>query len=301
MAKKSKWFRVAVEGATTDGRELTAQDLKDMAETYNRDTYGARVNLEHYRGLIAGTPFDMLGDVLALKTQDDDIQIGGKSQKRTALYAEIQPLDNLITMNKAGQKIFTSIEMQPDFAKTGKAGLVGLAVTDTPASLGTEILQFSSKNPAFFASRKQAQGNVFTEALETSIEFVDDQPSETGSALEAVTTFFRKLSGAFPEKSQTSERPTLDDPKPEGVDAPSGGGAGEAVKGEEFSMKDVAKNIADFTTNVSKTLETLTGQIKKTNEDFAALKQQVEDQPDPSHRRRPPVSGDTGQSGNIIY
>lgn len=41
-------------------------------------------------------------------------------------------------MNKAAQKVYTSMEIQPNFANTGKCYLVGLAVTDDPASLGTE-------------------------------------------------------------------------------------------------------------------------------------------------------------------
>ena len=37
-------------------------------------------------------------------------------------------------MNKAAQKVYTSMEIQPNFANTGKCYLVGLAVTDDPAS-----------------------------------------------------------------------------------------------------------------------------------------------------------------------
>lgn len=39
----SKFFRVAVEGATTDGRQIERQWLVDAAETYSQNTYGARV------------------------------------------------------------------------------------------------------------------------------------------------------------------------------------------------------------------------------------------------------------------
>ena len=45
---RSKFFRVAVEGATTDGRTIERQWLVDAAETYNPNTYGARVWLEHF-------------------------------------------------------------------------------------------------------------------------------------------------------------------------------------------------------------------------------------------------------------
>jgi hypothetical protein len=36
------------------------------------------------------------------------------------------------------------MEVSTSFADTGKAYLVGLAATDDPASLGTEMLQFSA-------------------------------------------------------------------------------------------------------------------------------------------------------------
>ncbi|HBA8284312.1 TPA: hypothetical protein J1088_003154 [Escherichia coli] len=45
-----------------------------------------------------------------------------------ALFAKITPTDDLIAMNKAAQKVYTSMEIQPNFANTGKCYLVGLAV-----------------------------------------------------------------------------------------------------------------------------------------------------------------------------
>ncbi len=69
---------------------------------------------------------------------DDDSALKGK----WALFAKITPTDDLIAMNKAAQKVYTSMEIQPNFANTGKCYLVGLAVTDDPASLGTEYTEF---------------------------------------------------------------------------------------------------------------------------------------------------------------
>jgi hypothetical protein len=48
-------------------------------------------------------------------------------------------------MVRAGQKVYTSMEIRPNFANSGKCYLVGLAVTDDPASLGTEYLEFCSR------------------------------------------------------------------------------------------------------------------------------------------------------------
>ena len=84
--------------------------------------------------------FKRYGDVAELKAEkiDDDSALKGK----WALFAKITPTDDLIAMNKAAQKVYTSMEIQPNFANTGKCYLVGLAVTDDPASLGTEYTEF---------------------------------------------------------------------------------------------------------------------------------------------------------------
>ncbi|HAZ7437786.1 TPA: GPO family capsid scaffolding protein, partial [Escherichia coli] len=140
MAKKaSKFFRIGVEGDTCDGRVISAQDIQEMAETFDPRVYGCRINLEHLRGILPDGIFKRYGDVIELKAEkiDDDSALKGK----WALFAKITPTDDLIAMNKAAQKVYTSMEIQPNFANTGKCYLVGLAVTDDPASLGTEYLE----------------------------------------------------------------------------------------------------------------------------------------------------------------
>jgi hypothetical protein len=183
---KTRFFCVAVEGATaTDGRTIEASWLRDIAATYNPATYGARINLEHIKGFSPDSPFKAYGDVLAVKVDFKDIEVGGKMEKRLALFAQLAPTAELVAMTKAKQKIYTSIEVAPNFANSGKAGLVGLAATDNPASLGTDILEFSaSADPkaagvkAMFDSRKSSPGNVFSAALETSFEMEAEVESE---------------------------------------------------------------------------------------------------------------------------
>lgn len=169
-ASTSKWFRVAVEGATTDGRAISRDWITQMARQYNRKVFGARVNLEHIRGLLPDGPFQAYGDVMALEARDETGEFTGK----LGLYAQIAPTPPLVAMTKAKQKIYTSIEVDPSFADTKQAYLVGLAVTDSPASLGNEMLTFSATqegdaNP--LASRKQSPHNLFTAAAETAIVF----------------------------------------------------------------------------------------------------------------------------------
>lgn len=60
--QRSKFFRVAVEGATTDGRQIERQWLVDAAETYSQNTYGARVWIEHMRSMLPDSPFRAYGD-----------------------------------------------------------------------------------------------------------------------------------------------------------------------------------------------------------------------------------------------
>ena len=188
---KSNWFRVAVAGDTTDGREIQPEWIIQMAESYNPNTYGARVNVEHIRSAFPDSSFGAYGDVLAVKTEK--VEIDG--EQKDALFVQIKPNANLIELNKRGQKVYSSIEVDRNFAKTGKAYLVGLAVTDSPASLGTEMLQFASTakvNP--LADRKQNPDNIFTASQEVSLEFeeVKEQKSFTGDLVEKVKNLFKK-------------------------------------------------------------------------------------------------------------
>lgn len=169
--EKTKFFRIAKEGATTDGRVIERDWLEQMAANYDPvNTYGARINLEHFRGVVPDGPFKAYGDVLALETRDE-------ADGKLGLYAQIKPTADLVAMTKAGQKIYTSCEINPSFADTGEAYLVGLAVTDNPASLGTEILAFAAKNPAAspLAKKKQDPANLFSAASE---ELVLDMESK---------------------------------------------------------------------------------------------------------------------------
>lgn len=168
MAKKiSKWFRIGVEGDTCDGRKISKQEIQEMADGFDPRVYGCRINLEHIRSVVPDTPFCRYGDVIELKAEviDDDSALNGK----LALYGKIAPLDNLLAMLDKGQKVYTSMEIRPNFADTGKCHLIGLAVTDDPASLGTEYLQFCA------AGKKEQPDDLFSVATLAELEF-EDQP-----------------------------------------------------------------------------------------------------------------------------
>ncbi|MFC2994873.1 GPO family capsid scaffolding protein [Acinetobacter sichuanensis] len=188
---KSKWFRIAVAGDTTDGREIQAAWILQMAQNYNLNTYGARINVEHIRSALPGSLFGAYGDVLALKTEK--VTIDG--EEKDALFAQIEPTESLIQLNKQKQKVYTSIEVDENFAGKGSAYLVGLAVTDSPASLGTEMLAFAAGakvNP--LADKKQRPENLFTAAVETKLEFeeVQEQQFHSAGLLQKIKNLFSK-------------------------------------------------------------------------------------------------------------
>ena len=194
MAKTSKWFVVATEGATTDGRTINRTWIEQMAANYDPKKYGARVNLEHikWRYMWNDDPHSKCyGDVVGLKTEEN-------AEGKLQLLAQIDPTDDLIKLNKDRQKIYTSIECDPNFADTGEAYLVGLAVTDNPASLGTEMLVFSasaSENP--LNNRKEKSDNLFTAAIETELEF--EEVKEKGLSV------FAKIRALFADKEKSDD------------------------------------------------------------------------------------------------
>ena len=140
-AIKAKRFRIAVEGATTDGRAIPREHIAQMAKNYDPTMYGARIDLEHIKGITPDSPFRRYGDVTALTAEEIT---DGPLKGKLALYGDIDPTPELVELTKARQKIYTSVEINTKFADTGEAYLIGIAITDDPASLGTEILSFSA-------------------------------------------------------------------------------------------------------------------------------------------------------------
>ncbi len=132
MAKTSDWKIVATEGPTVDGRKITREWLTQIAQTYAMSEYTAMIWPEHKRFAGYGSNW---GKVTEVKVEEVD----GKMR----LFAKLEPNQYLLEANKFEQKLFTSIEPNPDYKGQGKCYLMGIAVTDSPASSGTSLLQFS--------------------------------------------------------------------------------------------------------------------------------------------------------------
>ncbi|MCI3908861.1 GPO family capsid scaffolding protein [Pseudomonas viridiflava] len=267
---RSKFFRVAVEGATTDGRRIERDWIEQMAATYDPGKYAARVWLEHIRGTLPDSPFRAYGDITAVKA--DDVEIDGKRVR--ALFAQIEPTSDLVNMvNTHKQKMFTSIEVREKFADSGKAYLMGLGVTDTPASLGTEMLAFSAQHPEAspLKARKQSPDNVFTVAEETELVFeeIEDKPS-IGSQL------FSKVQYLLKGKQHRDDHELS--------------AVGKAVE----AIAEHGKDLADQLTASNQQRQAMQQELQQLSTDFNELKTQLGNTPDYTQKTRPIVQG-TGE------
>lgn len=264
---KSKWFRIAVAGDTTDGREIQADWIIQMADSYDPNTYGARINIEHIRGILPDSVFGAYGDVLALKTEK--VTING--EEKDALFAQIEPTESLLAINKKRQKVYSSIEVDENFAKTGKAYLIGMAVTDSPASLGTEMLQFAASakvNP--LADKKQRPENLFTVAQEVTLEFeeVKEQQSYSAGLLDKVKKLFSK-------QEQTEKK------------------SAESFSEQEQAIVEIAQETANqgqAVTNLENDFNTLNTAHDQLQKDFNDLKNKLDGEPETPPR---PTSGNS--------
>ncbi len=265
---RSNWFRVAVEGATSDKRTIKRSWLEQAAKNFDPKTYGARIWLEHFRSLLPDSPFRAYGDVLAVKAEEAEVD----GQKKLALFVQVEPTPDLVAMNKAKQKIYTSIEIDDSFADTGEAYLVGLAVTDSPASLGTDVLAFSAQKPEAspFKDRHYSETSMFSESIEVdglTFEEVEDQKTGVGAKL--LSSVKALLSG---KQAQTDEQFSQ---------------VAEAVQAVAEHVKDLPEKFASLEGKQSDH----DGQLTKLSADLDELKQKLSQSPDTTQSKRPVVTG----------
>lgn len=270
---KSKFFRAFVEGNTiSDGRAITAQMIDEIVGTFNVDTYTPRCNVEHIKGYSPEPPFNGYGDVTAVRAQTDDIVIDGKSVPRRALYCQVDGNDQLTKLTAADQKPFPSVELTDSYAGTGKVGLIGLAFTDSPASIATQKLQFS----------RSAPGTIRAHADEpVSLEFEPGDPAlAQGGIAEAIKSGFAAIAAAFTSRTET-EKPKDEPVKPANDNVFDAGAFATAI-GDQ-----VGKSIADAIAPTNAAFKALEGR-------FDTLQKQVEQTEKPGQFNRPPANGGTG-------
>ena len=270
---KFKKFRVAVSGSTVDGRTIDDKMLREMAEDYKPATYGARINMEHIRGYSPDGPFNAYGDVTALSVEEVDVEIGGNTERRLALFAEGEGLDNLVELTKKGQKVYPSIEIEPNFAGKGRAYLMGLAITDSPASLGTERLQFTLNEIKARANR------LFSTGLESDIAFEDETPPATSFA-DQFRAFLDKFSQGGQQQVETPAEPVTPP-----VQAPA---AAPAADGQFAALMGM---MGALTTSLDQSMKAQAEETRKVREEFAALQGQINNTQNPNHHSRPLSNG----------
>ncbi|WP_301740455.1 GPO family capsid scaffolding protein [Klebsiella pneumoniae] len=264
-AKPRKKFRVAVSGNTVDGREIQPQHLRDAAANYNLNVYAARVNIEHFLSPYPGSDFGAMGDVVALSAEDIT---EGPLAGRTALYAEIDPSDRMVQMTDKGQKVYSSIELAPQFALNGKAYVVGLAMTDTPASLGTDRLKFAAQQRASVMAFNNQQGEppMITEAIEVEVIELAAQRSDEGKQ------WFNRVMGILGKGQKTDDQRF--------------GQVHQAVEAVAQSQVDLGEQFSAAEQERQQDKAT----IQKLTTDLAALRQQLEGT-DGNFSQRPAAGG----------
>lgn len=277
---KTKPFLLATAGSTVDGRNIDEKMLKEMASSYDPKTYGARLNIEHIRGISGDKPFRSYGDVLELSTAEVDVNFNGKTEKRLGLFGTFDVTDDAKTLNDAGQKVYPSIEIEDNFGGKGFAYLMGCALTDSPAAIATDRLQFNRSLPGTIKlSRDEA-------AL---LEFAEDK-----SGGEDGGTFLTGLKGildGFAAKFAAPKVEEKTESKP-----------GETPTAFDFSVlqplfEEFGKTI---TTEISAVRTELRTEVDGLAVQFKKLGETQESTPDHNYNRRPKSDGKAGAYSGIF-
>ncbi|WP_260925458.1 GPO family capsid scaffolding protein [Novosphingobium sp. 9] len=278
---KTKSFLLATSGSTVDGRTIDDKMLTEMANSYDPKTYGARLNIEHIRGSTGQAPFRAFGDVESVETREVDVNFNGKTEKRLGLFGTFDVNDDAKALNQAGQKVYPSIEIEPNFAGKGYAYLMGVALTDSPASIATDRLEFNRHLPGTIAlSRDEA-------AL---LEFADDTAETEGgkALLSSMRTMFDNFSAKFAKTNSAPE--TKQEIK---VDAPVGFDFAKL----EHLLEEMAKGFAAAIDTMRQEFHT---EVDALGVKFAKLEREQEDTPDRNFTRRPQSNGNAGNYAGIF-
>lgn len=277
---KTKPFLLATAGSTVDGRTIDDKLLLEMASSYDPKTYGARLNIEHVRGVTGDKPFRAYGDVAELSTAEVTVNFNGKPEKRLGLYGVFEVNDDAVALNKADQKVYPSIEIEENFAGKGFAYLMGCALTDSPAAIATERLQFNRQTPGrLHLSRDES-------AL---IELAEAGTGDDGAK------FLDKLGGIF-----DSFAAKFGVQKPE--EKPGGKADDEKPATFDFTMlkpmfeeltKGVTSEIGALRTELRTEVDGLALQFKK-------LGEEQEQKPAHNYQRRPQSDGKSGAYTGIF-
>ncbi|CAM3418723.1 hypothetical protein GCM10016272_01840 [Psychrobacter glaciei] len=279
-----KRFRVAREGQTVDGRSLSQQQIIDMSETYDPVEYTARINCEHMSGRWSGlnSNYDVgaLGDIIKVDHQMETFKQNGVEVQLMCLYATLSVLPDLVEANKQGKKIFTSIEFYPKFADTDRAYLVGLAVTDQPASRGIEPLKFNRNADALCTDPNDQELILMTkDKTNPATNNTDpaEQPTPQNDNTQDLNNqsegdgFLQKLSTMFASKK-----------------------SGMSTQEQDLVLQSF-KTLNEKTDDVAKENEGLRTDLSDLKTAFEEFKTQLSTQPATNLTNTPPITGGGAQ------
>ena len=172
-------------GMTIDGREVKAEWLKEVAETYNRELRDAPIDAEHLLSW-----FGRFGTVAAVRC--------GKSKTgEVTLEAKLEPNMRMMEQNKRDQRLHTSVHITKDNSPVpGKWYLMGLALTDNPACNGTTELKFCADD---------ANEHILRNGEFSADVFVDNQQEFSTEELST----FRKIMAKMGFTSPNNNKQTL--------------------------------------------------------------------------------------------
>ncbi|WP_343560393.1 GPO family capsid scaffolding protein [Kiloniella sp. b19] len=251
MADKLKFFRVAQSGKTVDGRTITPEQIQQMADSYDPKVYGARINMEHIRGFGIDGPFKAYGDVLELKTE--------KHENGTDLYllAALNPTEALKAINKDRQKVYSSVEIHPNFPETEGAYLVGLAMTDSPASRGTELIKFNLEKRDQFEIQ-----NEYSELLEMDIDALKEETEDKGPSL------LSRVKGLLSKSDKKNDAHFTDIHQAVEAIAEDQTNRFSAVEGDVSTLSQTVKDQAEAIKSLTAKIQTLEGQAAKPQQSY---------------------------------
>ena len=264
--KKTDWRVIGVSGDTVDGRTISERELREMAESYDPDVYGARINLEHITFIIPDFASGY-GDVVELKAES-----WKKDPAKTALLARLNITPELQRLWDSGQKIYTSMEITPDFANTKKAYLTGLAITDKPASLGTTANYTAAKHRAgekFFSAYRAA------EPKEIVMNENQNDPALTEQEAEGIFARLFKKYFADTAPAETEAAATAPAEPEAAATAPAEPEAAATVPEEPEAAAEYALKLGELTEKYSRAaalFDKLDGEIEAARAETAALR-----------------------------
>ena len=283
---KTKKFLLATAGATVDGRTIDENMLTEMAEGYDPKTYGARLNIEHVRGISGSAPFRAYGDVLELSVDDVEVNFHGKTEKRKGLFGVFDVTDEAKELNGAGQKVYPSIEIEPNFAGKGKAYLMAVALTDSPASIATDRLAFNRSLPGALTVAADKPDQAF------AIEFAEAD----GSASEAGDSFLGKLGSML--DGFAAKIGVTAPAKKEGEAAGATEGEAEGAAALDFTaLRPLFEDIGNsFATRIGALQTQMADQADAFAVQIKGIEDRFETTPATSYTARPPAAGAHGNT-----